>query len=354
MRKNENTNVELAIQAKEYAREHIVLGSTQIENNNFSDNIRNILRMAVKDVRDLMDEETIDFYKLEPDENRRNFNLCMSLSSRYSLGNCTELAILALNYMIEHAPQIPAEIYDVIGGDHIFLVIGRKAQSCQKLPETWGDDAYICDPWSNKVYPAKEYRSKFKNFYQSEGMNYTEDFNPAKHILTLSENFTNYALYPNGYIETPIDSLIKNYLKKIQAIVNTLTLLKNKFEIICNDIKSQYNEYDLKYLIVKYKITAIQKVIDKIENKKTETLLFQDYSKAIVELNNKINGAIKDVRELYFVSEADGTMLMQYRNPESSKTKAVRFFKQPPTTVKKLNSALNDTKKHLKLLKRAD
>lgn len=57
-----------------------------------------------------------------------------------------------------------AEIVEMMHGNHVFLVIGRKPGSNLQDPASWGDDAYICDSLERTVYKAKDYQDRLKAY----------------------------------------------------------------------------------------------------------------------------------------------------------------------------------------------
>lgn len=70
-------------------------------------------------------------------------------------GNCDELAALAFAYLAEKAGRTrPLEIFQVFGGDHAFVVIGRRDSRTGGDMTTWNADAVICDPWAEHVCSA--------------------------------------------------------------------------------------------------------------------------------------------------------------------------------------------------------
>ena len=107
-------------------------------------------------------------------------------AKKYSSGNCGEYGSLALNYLRKQGVD-NAETYSIGEDDHCFAVIGRAEGSNPSKPETWGPDAVVCDPWSDKVYPAIEIPSKL-NCYRSEisnGMyeNKAYPYDPTNNVL---------------------------------------------------------------------------------------------------------------------------------------------------------------------------
>lgn len=143
-------------------------------------------------------------------------------------GNCGEYAMLALKYVVAHnnsnSAQINAECYEVQGGDHVFLVVGREPASNPKDPSTWGESAYICDPWANDVYEAKDYLTKTKGFSTSAVsppaqfpiINKTIDFDPQEHSLAPQQANPNYnTTYLNQALNSDLTINKQHYLESI-------------------------------------------------------------------------------------------------------------------------------------------
>ena len=115
----------VAEQACKYARGFILKGSTQIVTNTFEKTQRQDLFKAVKDLRTLFKEEPE--LSLEINKEYQKFHRTIEMCQKFSLGNCQELALMALDYVVHSAPpSIRAEVYFIKGGDHVFLVVGRK------------------------------------------------------------------------------------------------------------------------------------------------------------------------------------------------------------------------------------
>ena len=71
------------------------------------------------------------------------------LLEEFGFGQCEEQAEAAYHFLRQRGVQ--AEICET--AHHFLLVIGRKPGSDLEDTKTWGDDAVICDPWANRVYP---------------------------------------------------------------------------------------------------------------------------------------------------------------------------------------------------------
>ena len=84
-----------------------------------------------------------------------DFDLMVGFAKNFHVGNCMELAAVALSYAIEEQAQACVEIFSIRNGDHDFLVIGRDPDSAPPDYKNWGPDAVIFDAWSGAYYPAE-------------------------------------------------------------------------------------------------------------------------------------------------------------------------------------------------------
>ncbi len=105
------------------------------------------------------------FLELEKNQDIREYELDIKLSLISSSGNCDEFTKQAFDFILYHDNSIKAEVYEIQGGDHVFLVLNRDPNSDPSDPDTWGKKAVICDPWANSVYYALNFRHHLKNFY---------------------------------------------------------------------------------------------------------------------------------------------------------------------------------------------
>ena len=91
----------------------------------------------------------------------------MKKAIQYGCGNCGELTATTLLHLIYHYRNTrPVEYMHHIGGDHAFVVIGRKGNSTAADPSTWGAAAAICDPWKNAVFTASGFRSRLLSLWE--------------------------------------------------------------------------------------------------------------------------------------------------------------------------------------------
>lgn len=87
------------------------------------------------------------------------------------VGNCGELALVATVLLYDKGGRAVDYVYIGDGTTnnavvpHAFTVVGRKLpmimgghrSNAMGLPDQWGADAVVCDPWDRVVYPAKDY-----------------------------------------------------------------------------------------------------------------------------------------------------------------------------------------------------
>lgn len=86
------------------------------------------------------------------------------------IGNCQELAYLALEYIASNHPHTKAEIISINYTSHYLLVLNRTTNhSHTSTPDQWGENCFFCDPWSNTTFAAAKFRKSLKK-HQRNGM----------------------------------------------------------------------------------------------------------------------------------------------------------------------------------------
>ena len=211
---------EIAIAAKDYARQYIKKGCTQLENNSYPIENQRALEVAVMDIRDEIYSSSISkkeeiFYERK-----------IEILKKYSIGNCGEMAQMALYYVVTYYPSLYAEHHSIHNGDHVVLIIGKKKPSSLRL-EVWDEEAYICDPWSNKVYRVIEWKQHLKNytcdFINNRTINATVPLNATQSLIP-DPNFNSIAFYYHG----------STYHKgKIEAVLYLFRPFKDIFDTEC-------------------------------------------------------------------------------------------------------------------------
>jgi hypothetical protein len=261
--------IQLAEKAKMYARDRIIIGSTQLKNNELAEAYFQAHLVAVgeiggRGIRDVGNEEAYEKIALNPLVNPflARYESHISTSAKHLTGNCFELALQALDYVINHSGDdgICAEMYQITGGDHVFLVLNRGPGSNPKDPATWESNAVICDPWSNLVYPARNYLSQLKNFYRNDKKNYIEDFDPNRHSLAPFAFNTNQI----RQIRTP-KNLQSRFVDQSAFLVKALETYKDQLEIEKQRLLKKYGPNDKKVLIIFSKIIDTQISILNVE-----------------------------------------------------------------------------------------
>lgn len=162
------------------ARRKIRTGFTQLENNEQSTKHRQLMLGAVLHLRENLTSTNVSSRKeMQRIQNHKNV-------LKYSIGNCSELAVAACLFMKNNYPEINSELYRIDGGDHAFIIINRDPHTAPSTPEDWNDESYICDPWANKVYKTSLYLQELKNYHcdRRSLKGRIEDFDPTRHHLT--------------------------------------------------------------------------------------------------------------------------------------------------------------------------
>ena len=259
--------INIAEEACKYSRQCILAGSTLIDNNLFDKNKKFALSQLIIDIRNIINNTE---FLLNIDTTVTRFQKSVFYCTKYSLGNCWEYTLLALYYVMVHYPDKLAEAYYIDGGEHAILVIGRQPDSDPSNPLTWGEDAVICDPWSNKTYRAQEYLSQLKNFYRTlsffQGyINHTEDFNIRRHKLKPFLNYNSKYLKENS--AQTLETLLKIYDCLYEKYLDIYNTFLNEIRKINKDIESKYGKNDPRYQSLILKIDSIQSIIDSCRNK---------------------------------------------------------------------------------------
>lgn len=72
-------------------------------------------------------------------------------------GNCGVQSAMAFVRLRDHSKAFPLDWMQIAGGDHAFVIVGRKSQTEPGAPATWNDEAIVCDPWHDAVEQANAY-----------------------------------------------------------------------------------------------------------------------------------------------------------------------------------------------------
>jgi hypothetical protein len=92
-------------------------------------------------------------------------NEMVNAFDNFAGGNCFDMALYAFG-LFGKWDVYPLERIDVQGGDHSYVVVGRfdsfEGTKCnlQDLG-TWGESAYVCDPWANIACRASDYLERW-------------------------------------------------------------------------------------------------------------------------------------------------------------------------------------------------
>lgn len=349
-------NIEkIAKKACRYSRMFILAGSTQLINNTFDEHKKDALLSGIRDLRSaakIVDPISVD----EIDDAVNAFKSKVSASKKYSLGNCDELAHMALDYVVNHAPDVNAEIYHIEGGDHVFLVLGRKPSSDPHQPETWGRNAYICDPWSNIVYPAAEYLTKTKNYYRSiyrtasgktTYTNHTEDFDSTRHKLSpYGQMNTSYIRDEPMAAAKKVERIYQVIKPKMEFALEELVLRLNK---ILTRLEKLYGKEDSKYKIISEKIIKITHVANEIkaELKLQAGFNYKNWHSTSKIAQEKINSALDSFNRSATPSRVDQEELLKCRNEKAFASRMLKFFGIKPKTARDYDAAIENSTQRL-------
>lgn len=371
---------ELAQEASLYANVHIKEGTTQLVNNNYSIEKVNSLYSGVEDLRAAVDSYQESLDRLEQNKDIAKFTNFSELSKKLSLGNCWEMAALALEYIhyaltkkeqdiqkqldalsdlketqrqeytklketlhkleIAKTLHINASVFNIKNGNHVFLVVGIGNITNSK---NWDDATFISDPWSKKVYKAIDYPKQLQNFnfYFDRWENrYINQLEPLKPYHRLEPYFQ----YNLRSLQLRESSLYKNELrfvfnKKIDIILDAMHNLNIALVKIQHRLKKEYGIENSKYKIITAKIEALATSATNIRNFKLASIdEEQSYQQIEQGLRAQLNKAIDASRTLCEFTPQEVSDLNQYQ--KKKREAVLKFFGVAPTTKTKTKEAL--------------
>lgn len=273
--------------ASKYARAHIHKGSSQIENNALEPKYFWALAEGVNDVRPFIDQLISEKKKQSKTTNPDllTYDTRIEISTKYSLGNCDELAVQALDYVLNQTDDLRAEVFKIQGGAHVFLVINRNNPSDPNDPYDWGKNAVICDPWANKVFKASDYKTELKNYYYLNQKNHIEDFNPDNHTLVPYHNIMNTDFLREA-VKFEINQIKSDFRDKLIPIYDSLDSYQSSLSKVKSRLSQMQEPNAAQINILKYKIDQLSDVINTIKHE--EGLIVQEKNYRIVKNNISI------------------------------------------------------------------
>jgi hypothetical protein len=271
--------------ALEYARQCILRGNTIMALDSPYITSKTVFyAKEVEEVRSMRrgsDQAYLDLVKdlvrIDPSSFIFNAQYQLDLCKKYSLGNCEEFAMLALDYIVMHNSklalenQVFAELCRVKNGDHIVLVIGRSRYSKETDVRTWGD-AYICDPWSNEIYKAIDYREKLKDYVSADEFHYVRELEPRKILLPVeAQNSVMYGQRNSPQYINDVFNLFKLKLTMLAPILINFKISLIKFKRKIPDILGHDSEF---YKLIANKIARIDRLSLSLESVNSVDLPF--------------------------------------------------------------------------------
>lgn len=300
--------------ARAHARKQIVRGSTQIENNKLS-------AEEFERLNDLMDQERrrkdevlkqrLATNVLE-DKIWLRLQTTVDVSSESHLGCCHEYAVQALSYVLKAQPDINAEIFsiqssnpNIPSGDHEILVLNRILPSDESRPDTWGPDAVICDPWADKVYPAREYLSQLEAYKYDEAnkKNTTVPFSKQLHKLNMETKYNSLLL---RQVNTE-EYLREKFYPQAQTAISMLETVRFKL----SNEEARLKDKPEKASIITNKITQINHKIEELNGRISEIRAkkYPDYDTAKTNLMSSLKSIKEEARDVIKYTKGEEDIL---------------------------------------------
>jgi hypothetical protein len=98
-------------------------------------------------------------YRPQATKGKLDIEIIAYYTEETGCGNCMEQSAVAFTYLLRLGVR-PLDWMQITNGDHAFVVVGRKSDSVDSDPESWGVDAAVCDPWYKAAYAASQIHSR--------------------------------------------------------------------------------------------------------------------------------------------------------------------------------------------------
>lgn len=332
----------LAKTAKFYARSQIIKGSSWLINNALPPLYFRHLKSgighektATVGIRDLIDD-IINYDKkhdpLETDRFVAAYEVDIAVTSKYSIGNCIELAFQTLDYILTYsAIEINAECFKIKGGDHSFVVLNRIRDSDPADPLTWGQNAVICDAWADDVYPASQYALKLHNYYYADKKNHAEKLNPSRHTLAPILHMNSEYMKINRSAE----KLKINFEKTTHYIINVVRKYKNDLLLEHTRLVARYGNYDAKTVLLTKKMKEIEEDIKYLiykSNNVAHSIINSEYRIAKKSLMSTLAEIHNEAVAAMQFSQSELTILHDYHSSAFIKS-MMNFFNIQPASI---------------------
>lgn len=202
------SNLKSACIAANLARQCVSYSINGMQANFYNHKRKCILTEKVKLMRSELSTVIPSLVDVKPDE----LKAMVPIIKKHKIANCAELTDLTIYYLLKD-PVLRLKPIEFIGFlkkdsavDHCFVVIDRQKASKISNPETWGDNAVICDTLSGEVFPAKEFYKKTMVFfhYSTEQTYYNVLAYPNREFHRLFSFFSN---NPEKAVDSSYDAL---------------------------------------------------------------------------------------------------------------------------------------------------
>lgn len=173
-------------------------------------------------------------------------------AEKNEVGNCESLALLTMKYFLKHNLNINVELLTIANDknsglkkDHVFLVIGRDPLSDPSNISSWGSDSLICDPWTQKVYPANKENMRQNLEYITEKLSESgavqtlQKFDPDTDRIILM--LSNTIIHEKQEQEKRNTEDLKNMEDELDRIDREWAE-KQKAEILAEELESKENK----------------------------------------------------------------------------------------------------------------
>lgn len=265
-------------------------------------------------------------HSLGLDKSMDQFDQTIKWAKGTGCGNCGENASLALDYIANNEPEASAEIYQLDPAvDHVFCVVDRDKNSDPNKPETWGQNAFVCDPWADQVYSASALAEKKPYTFTNTNERPTAEapvkekhviFDPSLHKIEPQKKLDTDTIRAIKSKQN-VDHVLDAYKKKSEIILSALDTLSKDLEKEAKRLDKDKSSIGTeKTKVISEKMAAVQDEIARIKDDVKENIPNRhDYAAARAQLEGKLQTAVVNANKLTQLDAAHEQTLNKQKNP---------------------------------------
>lgn len=169
-----NNHLRVIVDAVNQTRSEISYSNTHPSYNDIADDFKKVIDGGIREIRASGHQMTI--------------SKMAEVTREFAFGNCHEYCYVLMDKLMQKLPAVSVEMVRVCKGDHVVVVVGRDRKSDIENPQTWVQQAIVCDAWVGDVYMSSELNKRLHTaslitMGSGQDMRVLKSYNPRFHCL---------------------------------------------------------------------------------------------------------------------------------------------------------------------------